>query len=184
MLKSTPLADTSLRDVLFPLDGDPNLASYAILDGAACPELLAKLEETQPDYCCLYAGELEPDVEEVAPYLVPLVADDSFTEWLLDSIGNKPWGIFCRAPSTLRELRKHFRKFLIVKGPEGNNLYFRYYDPRVLTTFIPTCDPDQLAEVFNPVVSYLAITEKDIIAEFRQNESKASGNAKALTTPE
>lgn len=143
-------------EVLFPSEGDPTLATYCIIDGAACEELLPQLDQHQPDHCCLYAGELEPDVEEVAPYLVRLVAEDSFTVWLLDSIGNKPWGIFCRAPSTLRELRKHFRQFLIVKGPDGENLYFRFYDPRVLAVFLPTCEDDQVAYLFGSVTEYIS----------------------------
>jgi len=148
-----------LRDALFPADGDQNLATYAIIDGAACEGLLDRLGEFQPEYCCLYAGELEEDVEEVAPYLIRLEHEHPFTLWLLENIKNKPWGIFCKAPSTLREMRKHFRKFLIVKGPEGGNLYFRYYDPRVLPTFVKTCDAAQKAEIFGPVHSYLCPTE-------------------------
>ncbi|RYD38876.1 MAG: DUF4123 domain-containing protein, partial [Verrucomicrobiaceae bacterium] len=149
-----------LRDALFPADGDPNLATYAIIDGAACEGLLDRLDEFQPEFCCLYAGELEEDVEEVAPYLIRLEHDHPYTLWLLENIKSKPWGIFCKAPSTLREMRKHFRKFLIVKGPEGKNLYFRYYDPRVLPTFLPTCEQGQRAEFFGPVNSYLTINER------------------------
>lgn len=156
LMNATSTNAASLIEVLFPLEGDPNLATYAIIDGAACPELLPKLDETQPDYCCLYAGELEEDVEEVAPYLILLIADDPFTTWLLENIGHKPWGIFCRAPSTLRELRKHFRQFLIVKGPEGENLYFRFYDPRVLSTFLPICDPDQVRDLFGPINAFVS----------------------------
>jgi hypothetical protein len=155
-----------LWETLFPKDGDPTLATYTILDGAACEDLLPMLEEHAPDHCCLYAGDLDDDVEEVAPYLVRLESDNPFTIWLLESIGNKPWGIFCKAPSTLRELRKHFRNFLIVKGPDGNNLYFRFYDPRVLSNFIPTCDQEQISEIFGPVVTYTARAEEGPV-EFR-----------------
>ncbi|WAC21840.1 DUF4123 domain-containing protein [Luteolibacter sp. SL250] len=144
-----------LRDALFPTEGDPNLATYTIIDGAACEGLLDRLDEFKPEYCCLYAGELEEDIEEVAPYLIQLEHDHPFTLWLLENIKAKPWGIFCKAPSTLREMRKHFRKFLIVKGPEGNNLYFRFYDPRVLPTFIKSCEGEQKSQFYGPVECYL-----------------------------
>lgn len=159
MATSAP-ASNQLRDALFPAEGDPDLAAYTILDGAACEGLLDKLEEHQPEHCCLYAGDLDEDVEEVAPYLVQLEADHPFTIWLLESIGTKPWGIFCKAPSNLRELRKHFRQFLVVKGPEGGNLYFRFYDPRVLPTFIRTCDADQKTQFFGAVRLFLCLTDK------------------------
>lgn len=161
-----------LWEILFARDGDPTLATYTILDGAACEDLLPMLEEHDPDHCCLYAGDLDDDVEEVAPYLVRLEADHPFTAWLLESIGHQPWGIFCKAPSTLRELRKHFRQFLIVKGPEGDSLYFRFYDPRVLSTFLPTCDSEQIEEIFSPVAVFISGSERKSIQAIRQADGK------------
>ena len=151
-----------LWEVLFPSEGDPTLATYCIIDGAACEELLPMLDQHQPDHCCLYAGDLDDDVAEVAPYLIRLEADHPFTAWLLGSIGHKPWGIFCKAPSKLRELRKHFRKFLIVKGPDGENLYFRFYDPRILPAFLSTCDGGQQEEVFGSVEEFLCVGKREI----------------------
>ena len=161
-----------LWEFLFPRDGDPTLATYTILDGAACEELLPMLEMHTPDYCCLYAGDLDDDVEEVAPYLVRLEADHPFTAWLLESIGHKPWGIFCKAPSTLRELRKHSRQFLIVKGPDGENLYFRFYDPRVLANFLPTCDAVQIRDMFGPVAAFVSGMQNPSVQMYLQVDGK------------
>ncbi len=49
-----------------------------------------------------------------------------------------------------RSLRKHFRTFLMVKSPEGDRLYFRYYDPRVLRVYLPTCNADGNQLCFRP----------------------------------
>jgi hypothetical protein len=169
-----------LWEILFPKDGDPTLATYTILDGAACEDLIPMLEEHDPDHCCLYAGDLDDDVEEVAPYLIRLEADHPFTAWLIESIGHKPWGIFFKAPSTLRELRKHFRQFLIVKGPEGESLYFRFYDPRVFSTFLPTCDPDQIEDLFGPVAVFISGAEGKAIQSFHE----ANGKVQVITVYE
>lgn len=169
-MSATATKQTSpLWDILFSKDGDPTLATYTILDGAACDELLPMLEQHAPDHCCLYAGDLDDDVEEVAPYLIRLEADHPFTAWLLEAIGHKPWGIFCKAPATLRELRKHFRQFLIVKGPDGENLYFRFYDPRVLSVFLPTCDLAQTEELFGPVKVFYVGNAKSATLVFTAN---------------
>ena len=165
-----------LWEILFPSEGDPNLATYTILDGAACEDLLPMLEMHAPDHCCLYAGDLDDDVEEVAPYLVRLEADHPFTAWLLEAIGQKPWGIFCKAPSTLRELRKHFRQFLIVKGPEGGNLYFRYYDPRVFSTFLPSCESIQVGVLFGPVDVFFTLVGTMLIQSFRHDQGTLSAS--------
>ena len=140
-----------LRPHLFPGDGTN---TYAILDGASIPDLLDKLDECQPEYVCLYAGELEPDVEECAPYLVRLDPDSEFTRWVIDEGWGKHWGIFATSPADLRAMRKHFRTFLLVKDPEGKTLYFRYYDPRVLAIYLPATNANERESIFGEVSAY------------------------------
>ena len=48
----------------------------------------------------------------------------------------------------------------MVQGPEGENLYFRYYDPRVLRIYLPTCNQEEMATLFGPVTAYL-LEDKD-----------------------
>lgn len=131
--------------------------AFAVLDGASIDDLPARLYEMQPRAVCLYRGEIEPDIAEVAPYLVELFAGDAFTEWLLDeNAGGRHFGIFARSPHSLTEMRKHFRKFLTVYDEAGNPLLFRYYDPRVLRKFLPTCGAADLGRMFAGVQSFLA----------------------------
>lgn len=128
---------------------------YAVLDGASVPALLDQLYELEPEHECLYRGELEPDLAEVAPYLVCLEPDAEFTRWLLAEGWGRHWGVFLSSDADLRALRRHLRTFLVVYDPEGRPLYFRYYDPRVLRVYMPTCNAEELQTVFGPVVSYL-----------------------------
>jgi len=141
--------------------------AVAVLDGAAVPDLPSKIYEMQPHAVCLYRGELEPDMAEVAPYLVELFPDTAFTNWLLsEGLGGKSWGIFARSPFSLTELRKHFRKFLTVYDEAGNPLLFRYYDPRVLVKFLPTCDAESLNSMFGRVTEYAAESGPTDFARF------------------
>ena len=146
----------ALETTLFPTNGDQ---TYAVIDGASCEDLLPKLAEFRPEHVCLYAGELEPDVQEVAPYLVRLEVGGEFTRWLLNEGWGKHWGIFVTAPADLRMLRKHFRTILLVRSPENKTLYFRYYDPRVIRMFLPTCEPPEARQIFGPCTSLLAENE-------------------------
>ena len=93
---------------------------------------------------------------EMAPYLAVLVPNSPFTDWLFGNGWGEHWGIFGSAKGDLPALRKHFRKFLMVYDEAGKSLYFRYYDPRVLRAYLPTCNPEELKTVFGPVESYLA----------------------------
>lgn len=158
-----------LQETLFAEDEEK---AYAIVDGAACEDLLQVMAEMEPESVCLYAGELEPDMEACAPYLIVLEKGHAFTEWLLTELPGKPWGIFIRTPATVRMLRKHFRTFLIVKNEQGESLYFRYYDPRVIRIFLPTCDSEQFEKFFGPVSSYIAEGEDHGFISYRYQDGK------------
>jgi len=131
------------------------LSTYAVLDGASIPDLLQALCDHRPEHCCLYRGELEPDLAETAPYLVRLDADSRFTDWLLKEGWGNHWGIFAITGTDFRSMRRHFRTFLIVRDPDGKPLYFRYYDPRVLRVYLPTCNAEETTTVFGPIESYV-----------------------------
>jgi hypothetical protein len=42
-----------------------------------------------------------------------------------------------------------------VRDPKGRTLVFRYYDPRVMRTFLPTCAPSQLEDLFAEIQSFV-----------------------------
>ena len=144
-------APQALRTSLF---ANPATFTYAVLDGAAVSTLLDHLYADQPEFECLYRGKLEPDMAEVAPYLVKLEPGHKFTEWLLDNCFGRHWGIFAVTKVEMPAMRKHFRTFLMVQGPDGKPVYFRYYDPRVLRLYLPTCNEDETAQVYGPVIEY------------------------------
>jgi hypothetical protein len=162
-----PSLATKLKETLFHSGGAANV--YAVIDGASCENLLRKLDELAPENCCLYAGDLEADLKEVAPHLVFLKEDDLFTKWLLANFFGKAWCIFARSTADFSTVRKHFRTFLMVKSPEGETLYFRYYDPRVLSIYLPTTNEEERNIVFGPISAYYCETLSREFIQFRQN---------------
>ncbi len=143
-----------LRRQLFT---DEHASCYAILDGASVPELLPQLYEHEPEHTCLFAGQLDPELAQTAPYLVLLEPDGAFTDWVLEEGWGNHWGIYATASADIVfiQMRKHFRTFLRVRDPDGKPLYFRYYDPRVLRVYLPTCNADEARTIFGPVTRYI-----------------------------
>ena len=94
-------------------------------------------------------------LEAYAPYLVRLPGDSRLLEALIAQGWGKHWGIFVVSATDFKTLRKHFRTFLMVNSPEGDRLYFRYYDPRVLRVYLPTCNAEETNFVFGLVAAYL-----------------------------
>jgi len=137
------------------LFADDTRSVYAVMDGASVPELRMKLYEHQPECVCLYRGELQPDMAEVAPYLIHLQMDADFTNWVIEKGWGKHWGVFALSSGELRDLRDHFRSFMTVATSDGKPMLFRFYDPRVLRTYLPTCNAEDLNVLFGAVDYYL-----------------------------
>ena len=148
-----------LIEVLWGTHAAIGASLYAILDGARNEGIFGSTLSSGCEYECLYRGELEPDLAAAAPYLVRLEKDHAFTYWLLGKGWGDSWGVFVQSAAGLRDLRQHFRKFLMVYDPNVRPVYFRYYDPRVLRAYLPTCNATDLETVFGPVVSYLVEDE-------------------------
>ena len=145
--------------------------AYAVLDGASIRDLLPMLDEHRPESACLYWGELEEDLEYAAPYLVRLERDTPFMTWLLNEGWGKHWGIFALSSADLKTVRRHFRTFLMVRDPNGKKLYFRYYDPRVLRVYLPTCNIEEMSMVFGPVQAFvLEGNQLDQVIRFRPGQ--------------
>ena len=138
-----------LKSLLFVED-----TVFVVLDGASVPGLLGMLHELQPKHTCLYRGEIEPDLAEVAPYLVQLEPDAPFTDWVLTEGWGNHWGIFLTTRADFGTVHRHLRKLLIVHDPDGKPLYFRFYDPRVLRVFLPTCEAAELKDIFGGTIRY------------------------------
>lgn len=135
---------------------DPGTVSsgsfWAIFDATDTPVVPKRLSNEDVESVSLYKGGAEEKYWDIAPYLTRLTP--KLFSWLQDTIWAEPWGIAFQSGASLEDLRKHFRKFLIVRNIEGEQLYFRFYDPRVLRAFLPTCKDKELQDFFGPVQEF------------------------------
>jgi hypothetical protein len=159
----TPRQVESLRQQMFGPDGT---SLYAIFDGAIVDELPARLDQSGLQHVCLFPGQLDPELAAVVPYLVALEADNPLTLEAIESGWMAHWGVYIQTPEGVgfRQMRQHFRPFLKVRGPLGEMMYFRYYDPRVLRVVLPTFDVSQRQSFFGPVRSLFVESESGAIA--------------------
>jgi Domain of unknown function (DUF4123) len=70
---------------------------------------------------------------------------------VLENGWGNAWGVFFSSSAQLETLRKHFRMFLRVTDEAGRRLLFRFYDPRVLSIYLPTCNNEELTTIFGPI---------------------------------
>lgn len=140
-----------LLDLLFFRFEREGTSLFALLDGARDPRIYQTLIFSDLEHACLFGGELSTAAKAAAPYLVRLVPGSRSVERLIDDGWGHSWGLFLASRVGLWELRRHLRGLLEVEMPDGPRRFFRYFDPRVLRAFLPTCDVVQLREMFGPV---------------------------------
>jgi pSer/pThr/pTyr-binding forkhead associated (FHA) protein len=147
------------------------LPLYALLDAARDPEVLATLRSSGEVYYSLYDGAEGESLDPVAPYLVQLHAQSPLTHTLVREHWGKSWGVFLWALADFKAVRRQLRRFLMVQDAKGKDMYFRFYDPRVLRVFLPTCTPAEVADFYGPINAFLIESDKPARAWVCMNDS-------------
>ncbi len=124
---------------------------WMILDGARDRRIFTALLDSSAEHACLYSGSLSHELEAAAPHLLQLEFEDKFTRRLLERAWGNHWGILLKSDAGLAKLRRHLRGFLVARDWKGKPFLFRYYDPRVLRVYLPTCNTEELRTVFGPI---------------------------------
>ncbi len=126
---------------------------YALVDACDAPAVPGKMAELGEDRAVsLYRGLPEEEFSAFAPYLAQV--DGGLLDWIEDAFWPTPWGLFVVSGEPLPALRSHFRRFLLVDDPQGQEMYFRFYDPRVLQKYLPTCNDKELRQVYGPIEAF------------------------------
>ncbi len=134
--------------------------THILLDAARMGEAMEMAQQRNSTHDSLYRGRSEESLSEVAPYIFTLIGKKEFLAWYFDKGWGDSWGVIVKSVYPMEELHKHFRKFLMVQTEDGEELYFRFYDPRVLRIFLPTCDQSQIREFFEKI-DYFIVEDED-----------------------
>lgn len=129
---------------------------HAVLDAARNPAILEHVRSSGLVHESLYDGDKGKEIEAFGPWLVSLPPEAALLETLVNDGWGDSWGLYltCHVPFT--DIRRQLRRHLLAKLPDGREVYFRYYDPRVLRTYLQTCTADELAAFFGPIGRMIA----------------------------
>jgi pSer/pThr/pTyr-binding forkhead associated (FHA) protein len=131
-------------------------AAYAIIDAARAPNLLALIEQNAECAVSLFDGTPLEDHREQAPYLVNFGEDETLLLTFVYGGWDGSAGIYLASAAEFGALTGHMRRLLFAQTEDGRRLLFRYYDPRVLRSYLPTCAAGETAEFFGPVSAVFA----------------------------
>ncbi len=122
---------------------------YAVVDGARDRRIVELARQHVEAHQSLYEGPGGENFEDMAPFLIgPMRANSGLLDRLVLEGWGKRWGIYCTSSNRFAEVRRHFRRFLMVDlESSGEKVYFRFYDPGVMRVFWPSCVTAQKREV-------------------------------------
>lgn len=152
---------------------------YAVLDAARDDRILDLLREHVEPHRSLYDGLEGETMEEVAPYLVgPMRGDSGLLDRLVLEGWGKRWGIWCTSEERFVEVRRHWRRFLMVELEEtGERVYFRFYDPGVMRVFWGACEEWQQESLFGTTNDWLFERVDNDIIQLKSDESRSASSA-------
>ena len=131
-----------LRGVADPL--------YALLDAGRDPAISTLVARTGAA-----VERLADDPAAAGPWLVRVNPESAVLTDLVAAGWGANWGVYltCRRPADA--LKTHLRRFLTQQLPDGRSVDFRFYDPRVLRTHLPTLTAAEVSEFVGPVGRYV-----------------------------
>jgi Domain of unknown function (DUF4123) len=123
---------------------------FALLDACGEPSVPRRCFTGvgAPSYS-LYKGKAQERFWHIAPYIATVAPAE--LKWIVKDLWPAPWGCFIISRAGLYPLYEHFRRFTQVRAPDGKQYLFRFYDPRVLRTFLTSSTQQEVIRFYGPV---------------------------------
>jgi len=101
-----------------------------------------------------------------AVYLMPIDPDKMPVEQFIGRRLGKHQFIFLQANASTGDLTEHFSGLLKAMDENGNLFNFRYYDPRILRVYLPTCTEEEKHIFYGPAQIFWAEDRDSGMLEF------------------
>ncbi|HKR11878.1 MAG TPA: DUF4123 domain-containing protein [Pyrinomonadaceae bacterium] len=139
----------------------------ALVDGMREKRVLDLVHRSGEEYRSLYRDEQN---KALAPHLVRLPPQSALLKQMIDEGWGRGWGVYLTSNASLVEVREYFRSALMVKMPDGIEMFSRFYEPRFFRGFLENCTADEAQRYFGPIRAYLMEAERpEILLEFTRN---------------
>lgn len=148
-----------LAELLFRFAERDRGELFAILDAARTDEVLAQLAKAEVQYESLFRGQEEEQLFDVSPFLIVCKEETELYAWLTSEGWGQSVGIFFTSSDSFENLFTHFQRFLLVQEEGGGEMYFRFYDSRVLRVYLPTCTTQEIRTLFGNVSRFMMESE-------------------------
>jgi hypothetical protein len=129
---------------------------YGIIDSARNEDVFRYLITGNVQYRSLFQGTMDEQSYGVSGFLVECKKESLLFQWMTEDAWGDSCCIFFTSKLSFDELFSHFQKFNRVYLEDDEVVLFRYYDPRVLRVYLPTCNRGEIEVFFGNVFSFYA----------------------------
>ena len=134
---------------------------YAVIDGAQDLEMAFLSKQIYDEAIhSLFEGDMTDALADVAPYFTHVDLEKDYLERWQEKLGNNVGILFTTANNDNELLIQHLREIFVVTDESEQEYFFRFYDPRVIRTFLSTCNEEELRQFFGPISSFLVESER------------------------
>ncbi len=166
----------AVADKLLQLYREDGGRLFGLLDSAREETILAALVDGV-DCESLYRGTKNEKHFGKAPFLVHFAPGCKLFYQLVSRGWGDSWGVVFASREPFGNLLEHFQRFVLARrqfGEDQDVFFFRFYDPRVLRAYLPTCTESEIGLLFGPVRRFYVESEGgDAVLVFDRQERSA-----------
>ncbi len=145
---------------------------YGIVDSARNDEVFRYLVTGDVKYKSLFEDTMDVQSYGVSGFLVECKKESPLFRWLTTEAWGDNCVIFFISKASFEGLFSHFQKFNRVYLEGDDVVLFRFYDPRVLRTYLPTCNQNEIETFFGEVKSFFAESDQpEVLNVFKHNKA-------------
>lgn len=128
---------------------------FAVVDGAAALGLVDQAKRLGLRTESLIVGLRSPYLAAVAPYLIEITSASGFLDLWHGYLSKNP-GVLLTSLAEFPELLEHARRLFVTRNAAGKDSFFRFYDPKVLKTWLANAPASELKVFFRCIASVVA----------------------------
>lgn len=110
---------------------------FVLIDPSRSPGLLTIAQGLTDEGACLFIGDARQEFEDDAPWLFRCDESGEFVRYLVGNGLGRRWSVFVESDLEFAQVFTHFRKFVKVVDGDGDQIFWRFYDPMIISGQLP-----------------------------------------------
>ncbi|MGO1296476.1 MAG: DUF4123 domain-containing protein [Vibrio sp.] len=142
------------------IEENSNLQWYVVLNTTSdTPVLQAFHEHGGQDVLGLWLGTQYEDWKEVMPRIAAVDAKHPFLEWVQSDDAPNDWGMLVGSQQPYALVREHLQGLTQVWMPNGDYVFFRFFDPRFGIQVATLCDDAERSKLMGPMTVWASASD-------------------------